>query len=101
MEGRDERRDMARHFGRNLFRRRRWAGYSQEEVSKRTGLHRTEVGLLEAGRRTPRIDTLMKLAGALEVEPGILLAGIEWLAPGPPAGGSFLLRSEEAVAHAG
>lgn len=36
----------------------------------------------------------MKLAGSLEVEPQLLLAGIEWLPPGPPAGGSFLLRSE-------
>ncbi|MGN6259025.1 MAG: helix-turn-helix transcriptional regulator [Solirubrobacterales bacterium] len=44
---------MARHFGRNLFRRRRWAGYSQEEVAERTGLHRTEIGTLEGGTACP------------------------------------------------
>jgi len=94
MDGRRVDRDMARHFGRNLFRHRRRVGYSQEEVAERTGLHRTEIGMLEAGSRLPRLDTVMKLAGALAVKPESLLAGIEWVAPGPPAGGSFLLSSE-------
>lgn len=94
MDGRRVDRDMARHFGRNLFHSRRWAGYSQEEVAERTGLHRTEIGMLEAGTRLPRLDTVMKLVGALGVKPEVLVAGIEWVPPGPPAGGSFVLGSE-------
>ena len=44
----------------------------------RSALHRTEVTLLETGRRIPRIDTIMKLAASLAVSPDELLAGINW-----------------------
>lgn len=70
--------DCAAGFGENLRRTRRRVGLSQEELGWRSSLHRTEVGLLERGARTPRIDTLIKLACAL-VEPGVLLAGIDWM----------------------
>lgn len=73
---------VAERFGANLLRCRRRVRLSQEQTAVRALLHRTEIGLLEHGERVPRIDTLMKLAGALEVAPGELLAGIEWL-PGP------------------
>jgi transcriptional regulator with XRE-family HTH domain len=65
-------------FGRNLFLSRRRAYLSQERLGARAGLHRTEIGLLENGQRVPRLDTLVKLIGALSVEPGELLAGIAW-----------------------
>lgn len=54
------------------------AGLPQEKVAARAGLHRTEIGLLERGERVPRIDTLVKLAGALGVPPGDLLSTIVW-----------------------
>lgn len=94
MDGRKVDREVAAHFGRNLFRRRRWAGYSQEEVARQTGLHRTAIGMLEAGSRLPRLDTVMKIAGALGVKPEVLLAGIEWLPPGLSPEGSFVLHPE-------
>ena len=61
--------EVARLFGANLRRIRKRADLSQEEVGWLASLHRTEVGLLERGERTPRIDTLVKLAGGLEVRP--------------------------------
>jgi transcriptional regulator with XRE-family HTH domain len=70
---------VAERFGRNLFTARKRAGLSQQETANRAGLHRTELGLLEAGRRTARVDTLMKLTGALEVDPRDLLRGIVWV----------------------
>jgi len=45
--------------------------------------------MVENGERLPRIDTLMKLAAALEVRVEALVEGIEWLPPGPPPRGSF------------
>ena len=51
---------------------------SQEEAAMRAGLHRTEIGLLERGERIPRIDTLIRLSGAISIDPGQLLEGIEW-----------------------
>jgi transcriptional regulator with XRE-family HTH domain len=69
---------VAKQFGDNLSRLREQAGITQEEIAFRASLHRTEIGLLERGGRIPRIDTLAKLAGALEVEPGELFDGIRW-----------------------
>ena len=72
----DARSPVAAHFGRNLRSRRRKAGISQKALGQRALLHRTEIGLLERGERLPRIDTVVKLASALAVPPGELLAGI-------------------------
>lgn len=68
-------RGVAERFGANLARLREQAEVTQEELAFRASLHRTEIGLLERGGRLPRIDTLAKLAGALEVEPGRAVRG--------------------------
>jgi transcriptional regulator with XRE-family HTH domain len=72
---------VAVRFGKNLWRCRRAAGLGQEAVAQRASLHRTEVGLLERGLRTPRIDTVAKLAAAVSVPPGDLFDGIAWDLP--------------------
>jgi transcriptional regulator with XRE-family HTH domain len=77
-------------FMANLWRARRQSGLSQEELGFRAGLHRTEISLLEVGGRLPRIDTLVKLAGALGIESGELLDGIVWN-PGDITLGAFML----------
>ena len=64
---------VAQRFGANLASAREGSGVTQEELSFRAGLHRTEIGLLERGGRIPRIDTLAKLAGALGVPTSSLL----------------------------
>lgn len=75
-------------FAANLVRIRRQAGISQEELGFRANLHRTEIGMLERGIRLPRIDTLVKLCGALEVSADELLEGIAWQ-PGGMRSGQF------------
>lgn len=92
MDGRHVDREAAKRLGENLWSARRRAGYSQEDLGALACLHRTEVGMVESGQRLPRIDTLMKLAAALEVRLEALVEGIEWLPPGPPAQGSFAVR---------
>jgi transcriptional regulator with XRE-family HTH domain len=81
-------REVAKRFGANLAAAREHSGITQEELAFRASLHRTEIGLLERGGRLPRIDTLAKLAGALEVEPGALFEGIAWT-PGDFRRGQF------------
>jgi transcriptional regulator with XRE-family HTH domain len=71
--------DLGRHFGENLVRCRRWAALSQEELSRGAALHRTEIGMLEHGRRVPSIETLIKIARTLNVPEASLLNGIEWV----------------------
>ncbi len=80
--------NVAVRFGENLSRARKRAGMSQEEAGIRASLHRTEIGLLERGERVPRIDTAIKLAGAVGVSLGELVEGIEW-SPGMASRGNF------------
>lgn len=80
--------NVADRFADNLIRCRKRAGLSQEELGVRASLHRTEIGLLERGTRVPRIDTLVKLAGALSVRTDELLDGIDW-EPGSSTVGGF------------
>lgn len=70
--------DIAAQFGDNLVRSRRLADISQDELSVRASVHRTEISQLERGLRIPRIDTLVKLAAALEEPAEDLLDGIDW-----------------------
>lgn len=80
--------EVAERFGQNLLRCRRRAGLSQEELGTRASLHRTEIGMLEHGMRVARIDTLIRLAGAMAIPPGELLEGIHWTV-GDPRHGRF------------
>jgi transcriptional regulator with XRE-family HTH domain len=82
--------DVATRFGQNLARCRKRADLSQEQLGVLASLHRTEVSLLERGTRVPRVDTLVKLAGALSIPPGELLDGIDWT-PGTSTMGSFAI----------
>jgi transcriptional regulator with XRE-family HTH domain len=81
--------DIAALFGENLARCRRHVGMSQEELGVRASLHRTEISQLERGLRVARIDTLVKLAGALGVPPSELIEGIGW-SPGSTTAGQFM-----------
>jgi len=84
--------DVAALFGENLVRCRKRLGISQEELGLRASLHRTEIGMLERGARLARIDTLVKLAGALAIPPSELIDGIDW-APGGTRTGQFRLAA--------
>ena len=93
MDGRIRDQDAAERLGQNVLTARRRAGFSQEELGALAGLHRTEIGFVEGGRRLPRADTLIKLASALGVDVGELLAGVQWIVPAPSRPGHFSIRS--------
>ena len=63
-------------FGASLRRQREDAGLTQEELASNSGLHRTTIGLLERGKREPRLETIFKLAKGLGKGPGELLEGV-------------------------
>lgn len=79
---------VAERFAANLVAARERANLSQESLALLASLHRTEIGLLERAGRTPRIDTLVRLAGALSIPPADLLKGIVWR-PGSVKQGDF------------
>jgi len=86
--------DVSRTLGRNVARCRLRAGLSQGELGERASLHPTAIGLIERGERTARIDTLLKIAGALEIPPGDLFEGLSWT-PGTRTSGQFQVRPPE------
>jgi transcriptional regulator with XRE-family HTH domain len=89
-------RDLAQRFGQNLYCCRKQADLSQEELSYRASVHRTEISQLERGLRLPRLDTIIKLGASLELLPDDLdelLKGMDWR-PGDVRRGNFKFREE-------
>jgi transcriptional regulator with XRE-family HTH domain len=66
------------HFGRRVWRYRRQAYLSQDELGRLLDLHRTEISQIERGLRIPRLDTILKLSAGVEVSPCELTAGLRW-----------------------
>lgn len=52
-----------------LRKHRRDRGLSQESLAERAGLHRNFISLIERGVNQPSIDSLFRLALALEISP--------------------------------
>lgn len=60
-------------FAANVRARRIAAGLSQEQLSRLTDLHPTEISRLERAVREPRLSTIVRVARALDVTPAELL----------------------------
>ncbi|HEX4732031.1 MAG TPA: helix-turn-helix transcriptional regulator [Solirubrobacterales bacterium] len=86
---------VAAAVGLNVARHRQALGLSQEEVADRAGLHRTEISLMELGKRTPRIDTIVRVSGALGISIAEAFVGISW-SPFPEKLGGYLDLEEKA-----
>jgi DNA-binding XRE family transcriptional regulator len=79
---------VAKSFARKLRAARDKAGLTQEALGALSSVHRTEVSNLEMGHHIPRLDTVIRLAGALKIEPCDLVADVRWTPPpvGPSSG---------------
>jgi transcriptional regulator with XRE-family HTH domain len=84
-----------RFIGANLQRLRTRAKITQEEVAARTGLDVRFLRRLERGSVNIRFDTLVRVADALGVEPGVLLRRAKPSAakPGRPRKGGSVKRT--------
>lgn len=67
---------LQRDFGQRVRRRRLQLVLSQETLAELAGIHRTSVGPLESGDRDPRLDTILRVADALDIDPGDLVTGL-------------------------
>lgn len=52
-------------------------GWSQPELARRSSLSNAMVSMVERGERTPSLDALASLAGALDADPAVLLTADE------------------------
>ena len=64
-------------FGKVVRRRRERLGISQEELAHKAGLHRTYIGMLERGQRTPSLLTVALLAKGLGTTIASLVKGLD------------------------
>jgi transcriptional regulator with XRE-family HTH domain len=71
----------AAELGRRLRARRTELGWSQIDLGHVAGVHFTVVSDIELGKRNTSLLTLLRLASALDIDPGALIAG---LAPPEP-----------------
>lgn len=72
------RQEAAEIFGRNVRAARERRHLTQTILAGAAGLSKAGLSLIERGIRETTIETLLSLARALEVTPGLLLAGIVW-----------------------
>lgn len=63
-------------FGHRVSDARRAQGLTQEQLAHRSGLDSTYISGIERGLRNVAVLNIIKLARALEVEPGDLLDGL-------------------------
>lgn len=86
-------------FAENLIGLRGRVDLSQERTAERAGLHISEVSLLERGQRTPQLDTIVRLAGAVEAAPCAFLLGMAWELGGSVQCPGAYARRQAETAH--
>jgi len=67
----------ANAFGKVLRELRVQRGQTQETLAFESGLDRTYISLLELGKRSPTLDTMLALCGALEISLSLLGQHVE------------------------
>jgi len=75
-------------FAVTLRAKRKAKGLTQEALSEATGLHRTQISLLERALREPKLTTIVRLADGLEISPGELLQDLDESPRGSDRGGT-------------
>jgi transcriptional regulator with XRE-family HTH domain len=66
----------AQRFAANLKGLRRERGLARAALARRADLGKDTLFRIESGQRALRLDTLLKLADALEIDPTELLRGL-------------------------
>ncbi len=66
-----------RAFGLVLRRIRLKRGLSQQGLADKSGYHRTYIGLLERGQKSPSLRTIFNIASTLQVKPSQIVEGVE------------------------
>ena len=66
--------DTTRVFGERVRKRRQALRLSQEAAALRCGVHWTQLGKVERGQRSLRLETIVKIADGLEIDAGRLVS---------------------------
>lgn len=61
-------------FGRRVRERRHALGWSQMRLAEESALHFTYISSVERGERNISLQNILRLAAALGIDPGVLVA---------------------------
>lgn len=68
-----EKSQFVKDFGKKVQKLREEQGISQEAFAHKAGLHRTAISMIETSKRSSTLETIEKLARALEVPASALM----------------------------
>jgi len=68
--------ETTRVFGERVRDRRQELGLSQEAAAIRCGIHWTQLGKVERGQRSLRLENIMKIAAGLDIDAGKLISDL-------------------------
>lgn len=68
--------DTTRAFGERVRERRNQLGISQEAAAVRIDINWSQLGKIERGQRSLKLETILKIAAGLEMDAGELVSGL-------------------------
>lgn len=68
--------EATRAFGERVRERRQELGISQETAADRMAIHWSQLGKIERGQRSLRLETILKIASGLDIDAGALISGL-------------------------
>lgn len=84
---------LLRRWGKRVVQARRRAGLTQKQLGTRAGVTQQTISSIERGKGMPRDDLKLRIARALEVDPGELFP----LAAAPSAAAKRRKRADDAT----
>ena len=73
---REQDQELAAEFGRRVRAARLEAGFTQEVLAERAGLHATYISNLERGYSAPTLGVIVRVAEGLGIDPGTIVENI-------------------------
>lgn len=64
------------HVGRQIAQTRQKYSMTHDQLAARSGIDSSNIRSYESGRAMPNIHTLVRIADALDIDPGTLLDGL-------------------------
>lgn len=56
-----------KRFGKLIASKRKELSLSQEDLAEKCGIHRTYIGAIERGEKSPTLSTIEKISNGLEI----------------------------------
>ena len=70
--------DVTKRFAKNLIEQREKRGLSPEDLARQASIPLPHLESMEGAGEQPEMETLIKLAGSLEIPVATLVAGLAW-----------------------